>query len=185
MSMLQAEIGSGKVTAPTSFPTRGHLMPDFTLSSNDGRQVSLYDYRGRSNLVLLFAGRTKDSTDSPLLNALAKRYGEIAETDSGVVVVLAEPAAQADDFKRKMHFLVSVPVLCDPDMRVHHAVGASGAQEVPAAALYITDRFLEVFAVWRTGIGDRLPDITDVLSWLNYLDSQCPECTQIEWPRDD
>jgi peroxiredoxin len=179
--MLQAEIGSAKVTAAESFPTRGHLMPDFTLSSSDGKQVSLYDYRGRCNLVLFFAGRTKDSSDSPLLSALAQRYGEIAATDSEVVVVLAESVAQADEFRRKMHF----PVLSDPDMRVHNMVGASGAQAVPAAALYITDRFLEVFAVWRTGTGDRLPDISDVLSWLTYLDSQCPECTQIEWPTDD
>ena len=181
--MLQAEIGSAKVTAAKSFPTRGYLMPDFTLSSSDGKQVSLYDYRGRSNLVLLFAGRTKDSTDSPLLSALAKSCAEIAETDSEVVVVVAESVAQADEFRRMMHFPVSV--LSDPDMRVHNMVGACAAQAIPAAALYITDRFLEVFAVWRTGTGDRLPDITDVLSWLNYLDSQCPECTQIEWPTDD
>jgi peroxiredoxin len=181
--MLQAEIGSAKVTAAKSFPTRGHLMPDFTLSSSDGKQVSLYDYRGRSNLVLLFAARTKDSSDSPLLRALAKRYCEIAETNSEVVVVLADSIARADEFRRKMHF--PVLVLSDPDMRVHNMVGARGAQAVPGAALYITDRFLEVFAVWRTGSGERLSDITDVLSWLNYLDSQCPECTQIEWPTDD
>lgn len=66
-----------------------------------------------------------------------------------------------------------------------NSVGASGAQAVPAVALYITDRFLEVFAVWRGGIGDLLPDISEVLSWLTYLDRQCLECTQIEWPADD
>lgn len=179
--MLQSEIGSAKVTAAKSFPTRGHLMPDFTLSSSCGEQVSLYDYRGRSNLVLYFAGRTEDSADGPLIRALAKRYGEIRETDSEVLVVLAEPVAQADEFRRKMQF--PFPVLSDPDARVHNMVGASGA--VPAAALYITDRFLEVFAVWRTGAWDPLPDSSDVLSWLTYLDSQCPECTQIEWPTDD
>ena len=113
--MLQAGIGSAKVTAAESLPTRGHLMPDFTLSSSDGKQVSLYDYRGRSNLVLFFAGRTKDSTDSPLLSALAKRCGEIAETDSEVVVVLAESVAQADEFRRMIYFPASV--LSDPDMR--------------------------------------------------------------------
>jgi peroxiredoxin len=181
--MLQAEIGSAKVTAAASLPTRGHLMPDFTLPSSDGKQVSLYDFRGRSNVVLFFAARTKDRADSPFLCTLAKRYGEIADTDSEVVAILAESVAQADEFRRKMHF--SFPVLSDPDMRVHNMVGASGAQAVPAAALYITDRFLEVFAVWRTGTGDALPDISDVLSWLNYLDSRCPECTQIEWPTDD
>jgi hypothetical protein len=135
------------------------------------------------SLVLFLAGRTEERPDSPVLSALAKRYGEIAETDSEVVVVVAESVAQADEFKGKMHFPVSV--LSDTDMPVHNMVGASGAQAVPAAAFYITDRFLEVFAVWRTGTGDRLPDISDVLSWLTYLDSQCPECTQIDWATDD
>ncbi len=181
--MLQAEIGSAKVTAAKSFPTRGHLMPDFTLVSSCGKQVSLYDYRGRSNLVLHFAGRTKDSDDGPLLSALAQRYSEVAEAGSEVVVVLAESVVQADEFRRKMQF--GCQVLSDPDMRVHNMVGAFGAQAVPAAALYISDRFLEVAAVWRTGAGAALPDISEVLSWLNYLDSQCPECTQVEWPTDN
>jgi hypothetical protein len=57
--MLQAEIGSAKVTAAESFPTRGYLMPDFTLPSSDGKQVSLYDYRGRSNLVLFLSAAQK------------------------------------------------------------------------------------------------------------------------------
>jgi peroxiredoxin len=181
--MLQAEIGSAKVTAAESFPTRGHLMPDFTLPSSDSRQVSLYDYRGRSNLVVVFAGPAQDSAENQLLSALAQRYGEITDADSEVVIVVAESIGQTEEFRRKMQF--PFPVLADTDMHVHNSVGASGALAVPAAALYITDRFLEVFAVWRTGVGDRLPDISEVLSWLNYLDSQCPECTQIEWPTDD
>jgi len=65
------------------------------------------------NLVLFLAGRTEDRADSPVLSALAKRYDEIAETDSEVVVVVAESVAQADDFKRKMHFPVSA--LSDTD----------------------------------------------------------------------
>lgn len=181
--MLQAEIASAKVTAAGSFPTRVHLMPDFTLSSSDGEQVSLYDYRGRSNLAIYFAGSAQDSVNSPLLSALAKRYGEVTETDAEVVVVLGGSVGQAEDFRRKMQF--TFPVLADINMRVHNSVGVSGDQAVPAAALYITDRFLEVFAVWRTGGGHRLPDISEVLSWLNYLASQCPECTQIEWPAED
>jgi peroxiredoxin len=181
--MLQAEIGSAKVTAAASFPTRRHLMPGFTLSSSDGKQVSLYDYRGRSNLLLLFAGRAQDSAEDPLLSALPTRYREITDTDSEVIVVVAESIEKVQEFRRRMHF--SFPVLSDPDMRVHKSVGAVGAQAVRASALYITDRFLEVFAAWRTGTGDPLPDISEVLSWLNYLDSLCPECTQIEWPADD
>ncbi len=181
--MLQAEVGSAKVTAPESLPSRGHLMPDFTLPSSDRTRVSLFDYRGRSNLALFFAASAQDSAENPLLSALAKHYGEITDTDSEVVVVLAGSVQQAEEFRRGMQ--APFRVLADTDLHVHNSVGASGAQAVPAASLYLVDRFLEVFALWRTGAGDRLPDISEVLSWLNYLDSQCPECTQIEWPTDD
>lgn len=30
-----------------------------------------------------------------------------------------------------------------------------------------------------------LPRVSEVLSWLVYIDSRCPECTQAEWPPDD
>ncbi len=40
-------------------------------------------------------------------------------------------------------------------MRVHKSVGAVGAQAVPASALYITDRFLEVFAACALAPGTR------------------------------
>ena len=137
--MLQAEIGSARVTAGESLPSRGHLMPDFTLPSTDAKQVSLYDYRGRSNLVVFFASPSQDSAEKQLLSALAERYREITDADSEVVVVVAESIEQADEFRRERQF--PFPVLADADMHVHNSVGTFGAQGVPTAALYITDRF--------------------------------------------
>src|SRR5579864_6679644 len=119
--MLQAEIGRTKVTAAKTFPARGHLMLDFTMSSSDGRQVSLYDYRGRSNLVLFVAGRAQDSAEDPLLSALSKRYREITDTDSEALAVMADSVGQAEEFRRKMHFPFPVP--SDPDMWVHNVGG--------------------------------------------------------------
>jgi len=52
-------------------------------------------------------------------------------------------------------------------MRVHKSVGAVGAQAVPASALYITDRFLEVFAACALAPRTRSPTSSEVLSWLN------------------
>ena len=76
-------------------------MPDFTMSSSDGRQVSLYDYRGRSNLVLFVAGRAQDSAEDPLLSALSKRYREITDTDSGALAVMTDSVGQAEELRRK------------------------------------------------------------------------------------
>lgn len=90
---------------------------------------------------------------------------------------------QAERAKQQMQ--LPFPVLADEDMQVHKSVGAIAAQAVPAAAVYVTDRFLEVYATWRTEQGDNLPGVSGVLSLLAYIESECPECTQAKWPRDD
>jgi peroxiredoxin len=181
--MLQAEVGSTKLTAYARFPTRGHLMSDFRLSCCDGKQISLYDYRGRSSIVLFFAANPEACEEEALLSCLVRHYGEIRDQDSEVLLVLGSSRDRAEQVKRRMK--APFPVLADEDMRVHRAVGAFGAQAVPAPALYVTDRFMEVHAAWRLGTGDSLPSADEVLSWLAYLDSVCPECTQVEWPKED
>jgi len=181
--MQQAEIGRARVTDKHSLPTRGHVMHDFTLPSTDGKRISLYDYRGHANLVLIFAGDVGQTTEKEFLSGLVQHYAEIRTQDTEVLLVLAGSREHAERTKHqaRLPFLV----LVDEDMQIHKSVGALGAQAVPAAALYVTDRFLEVFAAWRTVEGNTLPSASEVLSWIDYINSECPECTQAEWPVDD
>ena len=181
--MLQAEVGSAKVTEVGAYPSRGHLIGDFTLPSTGGKPVSPYDYRGRSNLVLIFAGDVGQANVQAYLSGLAQRSVEIRDQSAEVLLVLACPRQQAEKIRNqeKLPFLV----LTDEDMQIHGVVGAIGAQGTATTAIYLTDRFLEVFAAWRTAEGNSLPDPSEVLSWLEYVNSQCPECAQAEWPPDD
>lgn len=181
--MLQSEVGSAKLTPAHSFPARGRLMCDFTLPSAEGGQVSLYDYRGHSNLVLFFAGAADHLGENGFLSTLVQRYAEIRGQDSEILLVLACSREQAERAKNQVQ--LPFPVLADEDMQVHKSVGAVDAQAVSAAAVYVTDRFLEVYATWRTEQGGNIPGVSEVLSWLAYIGSECPECTQAEWPRDD
>ena len=181
--MHQAEVGSAKLTPAHSTPSRGHLMPDFTLPSTEGKQISLYDYRGHSSLVLLYAGDAHHPEEQRLLVSLVEHYAEIREEDSEVIIVVTCSRERAEEMKRQIRSPFSV--LLDQQAQVHKMVGALSSQSVPAPAVYVTDRFMEVFAAWRTGIGDTFPSISDVLSWLAYLDSVCPECTQVEWPSEE
>lgn len=181
--MLQAEVGSAKITPAHSHPTRRQVVHDFTLPCTDGKRISLQDYRGHFSLVLIFAGDPSQITEKKCLSELVQRYSEIREADAEVLLVLAcsRERAEATGHQAKRPF----PVLADEDLQVHKAFGALDPRAVPAAALYVTDRFLEVFAEWRTGEGDSLPNASELISWLDYINSQCPECTQAEWPRDD
>jgi peroxiredoxin len=181
--MLQAEIGSAKPTPAQSYPTRGHLLPDFTLPSTDSKQISPYDYRGHSNLIAIFAGNLSQTPDQTILSELARHYFEIREQNAQVLLILACSHEKARSIHRRKKFPFAV--VADEDIRAHRLAGALDAQDMPATALYVTDRFLEVFAAWRTALGDGLRSASEVISWLEYIESQCPECTQAEWPADD
>ena len=52
--MTQAELAGGTIDARQASPAKGQLIRDFTLTSTLGQEISLSDYRGRSNLVLVF-----------------------------------------------------------------------------------------------------------------------------------
>jgi peroxiredoxin len=180
--MKQAEVGSAKMTEEGVYPSR-HLLCDFTLSSMGGGPVSPYDYRGHSNLVLIFAGDVGQTGEQACLSDLAQHSAEIRDQNAELLLVLACSREQAERIQgqEKRPFLV----LTDENMQIHRVVGAIGDQGTARTAIYVTDRFLEVFAAWRTAEGNTLPDASEVLSWLEYINSQCPECTQAEWPKDD
>jgi hypothetical protein len=70
--MSQAEVAGGTFTPPHEFPSKGYLLRDFVLTSATGSSIQLSDYRGRSNLVVIFAG---DGSGSPgLLSDVASQY---------------------------------------------------------------------------------------------------------------
>lgn len=183
--MLQAEVGSAKITNEHSYPQRGRLMRDFTLLSTDGKAMSLYDYRGRANLVVVFAGDVGRSMRTDFLAELVSRYTEIRKHDAEVLLVAACSREQAPEQAAEIQHEIEppFPVLVDKDMQIHQSVGA--LVQTGASAVYVTDRFLEVFAAWRTSEGNNIPSIPEILSWLDFVSSQCPECTQSEWPTDE
>jgi hypothetical protein len=36
--------------------------------------------------------------------------------------------------------------------------------------------------LYRTRDGQVLPKVAEILSWLEFVNSQCPECDPPEWP---
>ena len=180
--MWQAEIGNAKVNAATRLLGRGDRLGDFTLGSTNGAHVSPYDYRGRSSLVLFFTGVADDSMQHALYSSFVAEYPAIHQHGADVLLILGH------SFERESTNAQPAPpfpVLLDPDSAVHRTVGAVSVEGAPIPAVFVTDRYLEVYAGWRSAEGHALPTVAEVLSWLAYIESECPECTQIEWPKDE
>ena len=84
--LTQAEIAGGIFKTAETCPVKGQLMRDFELVSTEGAKISVSDYRGRSNLVLVFAGG--DSQSLELLTRIANSYRKIQEEQTEVLAVV-------------------------------------------------------------------------------------------------
>ncbi|HEU5404003.1 MAG TPA: redoxin domain-containing protein [Terriglobales bacterium] len=176
--MSQAQIAGGSVSQQNELPTKGRRLHDFELIGALGRTVRLSDYRGRANLVVIATDERPES--EKLLSDAASRYGEIKDEQAELLAVLHATRDQVVAFKQRLN--LPYPVLADPDGHLHRDLGAVDSQGHDSAAVYVTDRFGEVFGIYRTAGGQPLPGITDVLDWLEFVNAQCPECEPPEWP---
>ena len=111
----QAEIAGGIFKTAETCPVKGQLIRDFDLTSTEGRKVSVSDYQGRSNLVLVFAGESSRSLE--FLGGIAKRYSKIQEEQAEVLAVLQRTPERATRVKDETH--AAFPVLVDSEGRIH------------------------------------------------------------------
>ena len=176
--MSQAQIAGGSTSASGEYPRRGYRLRDFALPSVDGKQVRPSDYRGRSNLVVIFAGTGE--TTSPLLAEIGQQYSQLKGEEAQVLAIVDGTRDAAERVAQKL--ALPFPLQVDQDGHVHRDFGAANGAGRPMPAIYITDRYGEVFGSYRTEIGQVLPGIKEILGWLEFVNSQCPECEPPEWP---
>jgi peroxiredoxin len=86
--MTQAELAGGTIAAPQASPEKGQLIRDFTLTSTLGQEISLSDYRGRSNLVLVFAGGRVDNPDPKVLAEIAADHNRFEGEQTQVLAIM-------------------------------------------------------------------------------------------------
>lgn len=49
-------------------------------------------------------------------------------------------------------------------------------------AEYVTDRCAGMFTTFRESEKQSMPGVQEILGWLAFVNSQCPECSPLEWP---
>jgi len=101
----------------------GKPAPDFTLASDDGRKVSLKDFRGRKVVLYFYP---KDDTPGCTTEACGFRdvLPDVSSAGAVVLGVSRDDAASHQRFRQKYH--LNFPLLSDPEVAVHKAYGAWG-----------------------------------------------------------
>jgi peroxiredoxin len=131
------------------------------------------DYRQRRNLVLAFLGHPAELRALPLLHELQEHYPSFQAATAEVLAVLRGPAEEAEALREGLR--LPFPVLADPEGRAHRAYGATDAGGGPRPAVFVADRFGEVYFAQRTAERASHPTARDLLGWVDYIELQCPE----------
>jgi peroxiredoxin len=113
--MTQAELAGGMANAPEARPGKGQLIRDFTLTSTLGQPISLSDYRGHSNLVLIFGGRD-GSSDIEILAEIARDYAGFLDEQTQVLAIVQCTREKAARIKAETN--LPFPLLVDEDGRI-------------------------------------------------------------------
>lgn len=103
----------------------GNKAPAFTLTADDGRQVSLSDYRGQKVVIYFFP---KADTPGCTTQACAVRdvYPQVG---AGVTVIGISPDLPEALVKFRIKYDLPFVLLSDPDHKVAEAYGAWGEKK--------------------------------------------------------
>jgi peroxiredoxin len=177
-AILQAEIAGRTIPSADGYPAEGHIIRDFCMCSSEGQEVLLSEYRGHCNVVLVFTGESDSAAE--LLSELRRHQRDLAENETRALALVAGSQQRASELKHALH--LNFEVLVDVDGSVHRSMGVEDQLGHLLPAVFVTDRFGEVFAAYKAGQGKSLPGVKEILGWIEFINRQCPECGPLEWP---
>lgn len=117
----------------------GDKAPDFTLNDQDGKPVSLADFRGKQTVVVFFY--PKD--ESPVCTIEACGFRDLtpsfAEAGAAVLGISSDDSAKHRAFANQ--YTLSFPLLADTDGAVRRAFGVPATLWLfPGRVTYVIDR---------------------------------------------
>ena len=147
----------------------GDKVPLFYLPSAGGGQSGPAATRSKYNLVLAFLPDRPEA--AAYLQGIARLYPEILRNDARVIAVLN---ADLDTTRRTAEALeLPFTLLSDEN-------GAATARSLGHdrhAALIAADLYGIIYLVEPATTLDALPPPATILDWLEFIEIQCPECT--------
>jgi peroxiredoxin Q/BCP len=157
------------------------VIPDFSLPSNKGVSVGLWDYKHRANLAIFWFDTDRCGDCYVKLREFVHNYSRYKELDCELLAITTASVDKVTELARDLD--LPFPLLSDPSASfISRLVKADPTVGLPIAAIVVADRY---GALYDFKAGDRaadLPSQEDILDSVFYVDSQCPECGVSEWP---
>jgi hypothetical protein len=127
-------------------------------------------------VIVLLGDDAPGDEISRFLTHVAQSRAATGDEEAEVLVVAAGNAGALSDSAT-----YPFPILVDRDESFHRCLDAASAAGQVAPAVVITDRYREIYHIFRPTDPEWPPTADEILSWLVFMNIQCPECGAPEW----
>jgi peroxiredoxin Q/BCP len=145
----------------------GDTAPDFTLGAQDGRAVSLHDYRGSRNVIVYFYPKDFTRGCTTETRTFGLNYDQVKNLDAEVIGISSDPADIHSRFASECG--VKFPLLSDRDGKVRTLYGVkSSFGIIPGRVTFVIDKQGVVRSVFSSQINPKwhVSKALEVLSGL-------------------
>lgn len=179
LAELETQLGSAGYTfdPPHGTEIRGEhknqRLPNFTLSSSAGRDVTLYQLPGRKRAVLLLLQDAADRVGQGYIRQLTNERALFDEYNALPIPILSADIQTTRDWAHE--FARGYAALADQDgkmKKVYEGVFGLGS---PGPLLVILDSFCAPRVVSHASDAGGLISPAEVTNWLRLLDYECDE----------
>ncbi len=117
----------------------GDTAPDFTLEAQDGKVVSLHDYRGSRNVIMYFYPKDFTMGCTTEARTFGLNYDQVKSLDAEVIGISSDPAESHSRFASECG--VKFPLLSDRDGEVRVPYGVkSSFGIIPGRVTFVIDK---------------------------------------------
>lgn len=132
---------------------KGDQVPAFTAVDQDGRQISLSDYKGRKLVVFFYPKANTPGCTAEACN-LRDHYAELQQAGYELLGVSADSQKKQANFRNKFEF--PFPLLADEDHTVINTFGVWGPKKFMGKEYDGIHR--KTFVIDENGVVDRVID---------------------------
>jgi peroxiredoxin Q/BCP len=145
----------------------GDAAPDFTLEAQDGRTVSLHDYRGSRNVIVYFYPKDFTMGCTAEARTFSSNYDDVKDLNAEVIGISSDPVDSHGRFANECG--VKFPLLSDTKGEVRALYGVkSSLGLVPGRVTFVIDKQGIVRSVFSSQINPKrhVSKALDALSGL-------------------
>lgn len=150
------------------------VLPDFVLTSLDGKQESIRGYKQKANLVVVYLDLNRCGECVDYLREFADNYSVYSGLETQILAVV--PMAISDLQSKVGNMGLPFPVLPDEQGQVAKMYMANSPVPNPVGGVFVADRWGELRMMSFGQRSNDLPNQQSIMDWLSLIETECPEC---------